>query len=164
MTDKPFTSTAMGAAICTAEGIRLQDILSRTFGVLRLTEHGKRECFSPIFAAGSRLPQHGATPLEQVVEYSPQHNIGHLRYLECASLDAAGWPAEGVRVWSDVLFPYDPALAAGQRLTPDQIAPREDLGRESVRETYSCDADGVITVSIWRSFDGQLCTYEIFRN
>jgi molecular chaperone DnaK (HSP70) len=164
MTDKPFTATAMGAAIHTSESVRLQDILSRTFGVLRLTEYGTRDCFAPIFPAGSRLPPRDAPALERRVEYSPRHNIGHLRYLECVGVGPSGQPAEGVRVWSDVLFPYDPALAVGQRLTPDRIEPRDDLGHQTIRETYSCDADGVITVSVQRSCDGQSCTYEIFRN
>jgi len=164
MTDKPFTSTAMGAAIRSAEGVRLQEILSRTFGVLRLAEHGTRDCFDPIFAAGTRLPQRHESPLRHKVRYSPRHNIGHLRYLECAGVNAAGWPSDGVRQWSDILFPYDPAIPVGSRLTPDQIVPRDDLADQWVEEKYICDADGVITVTIRRLSDGQSCTYEIFRN
>ena len=162
MTDKPFSSTAMGAAIRTTENVQLHDVLSRTFGVLRLTEEGTREYFSPVFPAGMSLPERGAPPVRKEIEYTPRHNIGHLRYLECAGMDAEGRPSEGVRAWSDVLFPYDPALKVGIALNPSQIAAREDLADQLVRETYTCDSDGVITVDIQRHRDGQRGTYEVF--
>ena len=164
MTDKPFTATAMGAAIHSAERVTLHDILSRHFGVLRLADHGTREYFAPIFNAGTRLPIHGNAPLERTVEYSPRHNIGHLRYCECAAVDVAGRPAAGARAWSDVLFPYDPSIPIERRLTPAEIGNREDLAAERIRETYSCDSDGVITVRLTRARDGQSLCYEIFRN
>lgn len=163
MTDKPFTATAMGAAIHSAERLTLHDMLSRHFGVLRLADHGRREYFAPIFSAGTRLPAYGGAPLERKVEYVPRHNIGHLRYFECAGVDAAGRPAAGVRSWSDVLFPYDPGIPIECRLTPAEIGGRDDLGDQRIRETYSCDSDGVITVRVTRS-DGQSRCYEIFRN
>lgn len=162
MTDKPFSSTAMGAAIRTTESVQLHDVLSRTFGVLRVTERGTREYFSPVFPAGMRLPERGAPPVRKQIEYTPGHNIGHLRYLECAGVDAAGQPCEGVRSWSDVLFPYDTALMVGSSLRPEQIVVREDLADQRVRETYTCDSDGVITVDIQRLRDGQRGTYEVF--
>jgi hypothetical protein len=164
MTDKPFTATAMGAAIHSAENVRLHDILARTFGVMRLAEGGTREVFTPVFPAGTRLPAPGDGPLVRAVEYAPHHNIGHLRYLECVSLDHAGRPAEGVRFWSDALFPYDPQIPPGSELTPGQIVPRSDLERLRVRETYACDADGVISVRIVRLDDGLSRSYEIFRS
>ncbi|HXQ23770.1 MAG TPA: Hsp70 family protein [Candidatus Acidoferrales bacterium] len=164
MTDKPFTATAMGAAIHSAERVTLHDILSRHFGVLRLADHGTREYFAPIFAAGTRLPPRGGPPIERHVEYSPRHNIGHLRYFECAGVDAAGRPAAGVRAWSDVLFPYDPSIPVEHRLALAEIHRREDLTEQSVRETYSCDSDGVITVRLRRRTDGQTRCFEIFRN
>jgi molecular chaperone DnaK len=164
MTDKPFTATAMGAAIHAAESITLHDILSRHFGVLRLADHGTREYFAPIFQAGMRLPPRGAAPVELHVEYSPRHNIGHLRYFECAGVDAHGRPAVGVRAWSDVLFPYDPAIPVDRPVRPAQVRPRDDLADHLVCETYSCDSDGVITARLSRRKDGQSRCYEIFRN
>jgi hypothetical protein len=163
MTDKPFTATAMGAAIQGAEHLTLHDILSRHFGVLRLADHGTREYFAPIFHAGTRLPPHGSRPLELTVQYAPRHNIGHLRYFECAGVDAQGRPAAGVRAWSDVLFPYDPAIPIERRLAPAAINGRDDLAHSSVRETYACDSDGVITVRLSRDSDGASRCYEIFR-
>jgi hypothetical protein len=164
MSDKPFSSTAMGAAIRSSEQIRMHDILARTFGVIRLSDHGQRERFDPVFPAGTRLPQEGEEALRYVHEYAPHHNIGHLRYLECAAVDAASRPCEGLRAWSDVLFPYDPQIPVGVPLSPEQIVPRPDLLDKPVVETYSCDSDGVITVRIVRRCDGQSSTYEIFRN
>jgi molecular chaperone DnaK (HSP70) len=164
MSDKPFTATAMGAAIHSAERVALRDILSRHFGVLRLADHGEREFFAPIFAAGTRLPPPGGAPLVRTVEYSPRHNIGHLRYYECAGVDAKGKPAAGARQWSDVLFPYDPAVPIDGALAPGAIGRRDDLAGDRICETYSCDSDGVITVRVRRERDGQSRTYEIFRN
>jgi molecular chaperone DnaK (HSP70) len=164
LSDKPFTSTAMGAAIHAAEGVRLQDLLARMFGIMRPAENGARERFEPIFAAGTALPVRGGPALRFEADYSPRHNIGRLRYLECAGLDGSGRPAGGVRPWSDVLFPYDPAIPLERRLTAEQIVGRGDLADKWVRETYSVDSDGVITVSIKRWCDGHTRTYEIFRN
>jgi len=163
MTDKPFTATAMGAAIHSAETLTLRDILSRHFGVIRLADYGRREYFAPIFPAGQRLPARGEPPVELSVEYTPRHNIGHLRYLECASVDPHGAPVLGVRNWSDVLFPYDPSIPVERIVTMDDISERDDLAWEAVSETYSCDSDGVISVRLRRAADGKTRTYEIFR-
>jgi len=164
MTDKPFTATAMGAAIHSAEQLTLRDILSRHFGVLRLADDGCREFFAPIFLAGTRLPAAGSAPLQRRVEYSPRHNIGHLRYFECASVDDRGRPAAGVRPWSDVLFPYDPTIPIESKVAAGEIAVREDLADDRICETYTCDSDGVIAVRLDRQRDGQSRQYEIFRN
>jgi molecular chaperone DnaK len=161
MTDKPFTATAMGAAIHGADAVTMHDILSRHFGVIRLADHGAREVFAPIFDAGTPLPPRGAAPVERRVEYAPQHNIGHLRYLECAAVDEAGRPALGVRPWSDVLFPYDPSIPVDVRVTPGDVRRRDDAGG-AVSEVYACDGDGVITVRFTRP-DGQTRSFEIFR-
>ncbi len=163
VTDKPFTATAMGAAIHAADATTIRDILSRHFGVVRLADHGQREVFAPIFPAGMPLPPRGAEPVERRVEYAPRHNIGHLRYLECTAIDDTGRPALGVRPWSDVLFPYDPAIPVDQRVTPADVRDREDLLGSAVSETYACDGDGVISVRVSRP-DGQSRSFEIFRS
>jgi molecular chaperone DnaK (HSP70) len=163
LSDKPFTATAMGAAIHSAQTVQVHDILSRTFGVMRLADGGAREVFSPIFRAGTPLPSPHGPLLEHTAEYSPQHNIGHLRYLECVAMDPAGRPAEGIRYWSDTLFPYDPSIPPGVAMTPDQIASRDALLRTRVREHYTCDPDGVITARLTRCCDGYASVYEIFK-
>lgn len=162
LTDKPFTATAMGAAIHSADAVTLHDILSRHFGVIRLADHGAREVFDSIFDAGTPLPQRGAAPVERLVEYTPHHNIGHLRYFECTAVDEAGRPWLGVRPWSDVLFPYDPAIPVNERVTPGDVQRRDDLAGSPVYESYACDGDGVITVRFSRP-DGQTRSFEIFR-
>ena len=43
LSDKPFTSVAMGAAIAAAERARISDIISRHFGVIRLRDSGTKE-------------------------------------------------------------------------------------------------------------------------
>lgn len=55
------------------------------------------------------------------MEYTPRHNIGHLRYLACAAVDEMGRPALEVRPWSDLLFPYDPAIPVDERVTPGDV-------------------------------------------
>jgi hypothetical protein len=96
------------------------------------------------------------------VEYTPRHNIGHLRYLECTAVDEMGRPALGVRPWSDLLFPYDPAIPVDERVTPGDVQDRDDLTGTAVCETYTCDGDGVISVRFNRH-DGQSRSFEIFR-
>jgi hypothetical protein len=163
LSDKPFSSTAMGAAIHASEKVRLHDILGRNFGVIRLADHGRAEYFAPIFLAGMRLPQPGNAPSRHSVDYGPHHNLGHLRYLECTTVGGSGQPSEGVRYWSEAVFPYDPAVPVQGGLLPRGIESRPDLADQTVRETYLCDADGVITVQIQRRCDGQSLCCEIFR-
>jgi molecular chaperone DnaK (HSP70) len=159
-TDKPFSATAMGAAILSAETVRVHDVFARHFGVIRLAEHGTREVFDPVFKSGLPLPAPGAPPLSAEVRYVPRHNIGHLRYLECATVDAQGNPAAGIRPWSEILFPYDPALALAQALQRTDIESRYDITTET-SETYCCDSDGIITVRLTRGGDNQSRTFEV---
>jgi molecular chaperone DnaK (HSP70) len=161
-TDKPFTATAMGAAIHSAESLRVHEVFARHFGVIRLADHGQREIFAPVFQAGLRLPDPGQPPVTARVAYAPRHNIGHLRYLECAGLDAEGRPGAGARHWSDILFPYDPAVPIEAELSPGAIAARDDLAGAEAEETYACDSDGIITVRITRGADGRSRTYEVY--
>ncbi len=162
-TDKPFTATAMGAAIRAGERMIVREVFARHFGVLRLAECGARDVFTPVFPAGTRLPAAGEAPLVRSVSYAPRHNIGRLRFLECAGVDGAGMPAEGLRAWSEMHFPYDPAVSPTVRLDDAPIVARDDLAGENITETYACDADGIITVRVTRA-DGACRIAEIFRN
>lgn len=161
-TDKPFSATAMGAAIQSVETMRVHEVFARHFGVIRLADHGTREIFVPVFQAGLRLPARGEMPISTEVRYQPRHNIGRFRYLECTAVDAEGKPKTGLRTWSEILFPYDFALAVNETLSPHQIIPRNDLAGEAV-ETYTCDSDGIISVQMKRA-DGQSRTFEVFRS
>lgn len=160
-TDKPFSATAMGAAIQSVETMRIHEVFARHFGVIRLADHGTREVFAPVFQAGLRLPARGEAPISTEVRYQPCHNIGRFRYLECTTMDSSGKPDAGLRPWSEILFPYDHALPLNAGLHPDWIVQRNDLAGEVV-ETYTCDSDGIISVRIQRA-DGQSRTFEVSR-
>ena len=161
-TDKPYTATAMGAAIRAGERMVVREVFARHFGVLRLADGGARDVFTPIFPAGTRLTAAGEAPLVRSVSYAPRHNIGRLRFLECAGVDASGMPAEGKRAWSEMRFPYDRGIAPEARLDDAPIVARDDLAGEKITETYSCDAGGIISVRVSRS-DGVGRSAEIFR-
>jgi hypothetical protein len=164
LTDKPFRSVAMGAAVCAADRVSFRDVFARHFGLLRLRENGRFEVMDTIFPAGTPIPRRGEPPLERVAWYHPAHNIGHLRYLECASIGSDGLPAGGVRVWSDILFPYDPACPLTARIATDQIVSTHRFGEEPVCEVYRCDSDGVITVELRRPSRGESRCYEIYKD
>jgi hypothetical protein len=163
-TDKPFSSVAMGAAICAAERVSYRDVFARHFGLIRLTDHGQVETFDSIFPAGTPVPRRGEPPLERVAWYHPRHNIGHLRYLECGALNEGGMPSNDVRAWSEILFPYDPAIPLRATLDPTEIVETDRFAHEAVCEVYRCDADGVITVELRRPQWNDARTYEIFKD
>ena len=103
-------------------------------------------------------------PLEVSVDYSPQHNIGKLQYLECTKVGSDDVPDGEVRRWNEVLFPYDPGIPPEAGLSPGDVAPAEHLGGTSVVERYVCDSDGVISVMLERRADGRQRTFEISRD
>lgn len=162
-TDKPFTSVAMGAAVCAMDRVRYRDIFARHFGLLRLRDHGRAEVFDVVFPAGTPIPRKGEPPLERTSWYHPHHNIGHLRYLECTSIGPNGLPDGNVRAWSDVLFPYDPSVPLVIQPSPEQIVGTEQFAAMTVCEVYRCDADGVITVELCRPATDEIRTHEIYQ-
>jgi hypothetical protein len=164
MTDKPWSSVATGAAIVASEWVKVSDIMARHFGVIRLRLSGTTECFSPILGPGTRLPGRGEPPIEVEVSYGPEHNIGRLQYLECGALGGDGMPAGEARRWSEILFPYDPAIPLDAPLQPADVAPAPHLRGTTIVERYRCDSDGVISVRIERRADGRARTFEIARD
>jgi molecular chaperone DnaK (HSP70) len=162
LTDKPFRSVAMGAAICAMDRVTYQDVFSRHFGLIRLRDHGRAEMFDVIFPAGTPVPRRGESPLEKVRWYNPAHNIGHLRYLECTAVGPDGLPREGVREWSDILFPYDPACPLESSVSSGDIIATDRFAGLSVCESYRCDSDGVITVELRNPARDESRCYEIF--
>lgn len=163
MSDKPFRSVAMGAAISATDRVSYRDVFARHFGVLRLRDHGQTETFDMVFPAGTPIPRKDEPPLERVTWYRPAHNIGHLRYLECTALGDNGLPADGVRSWSDVLFPYDPQTPLSADLSPEQVVATDAYAEPPVCEVYRCDSDGVITVEVQRPGSCDARAYEIFQ-
>ena len=139
-------------------------MFARHFGLIRLRDHGRAECFDTIFPAGTPLPRKGEPPLEKVAWYHPRHNIGHLRYLECTSIDLGGLPDGNVRAWSDIRFPYDPSLPLSSPLRTEDIVATGCFANQPVCEVYRCDSDGVINVELRRPASQDARTYEIFRD
>jgi molecular chaperone DnaK (HSP70) len=164
LTDKPFRSVAMGAAVCATDHVNYRDVFARHFGLMRLREHGRVEVMDTIFPAGTPIPRRGEPPLERMAWYRPAHNIGHLRYLECTSLGDDALPAGALRAWSDILFPYDPAQSLSARLSSSEVVATDQFSAEPVCEVYRCDSDGVITVELRRPARGDSRCYEIFRD
>ncbi len=161
LSDKPFRSVAMGAAICATRPVAFRDVFARHFGLMRPWENGQTEAFDTIFPAGTPLPRKGEPPIVRVARYHPRHNIGHLRYLECAAIGPDGLPSTGIRPWSDILFPYDPSLSLGDG---EQIVETDAFSHGAVEEVYQCDSDGVITVELHHSDRDTVTTYEVYRD
>ncbi len=164
LTDKPFRAVAMGAAICAGEHVSYRDVFSRHFGLIRLRDHGRMETFDTIFPAGTPIPRRGQPPLVKVAEYHPRHNIGHLRYLECTSIDMDGMPSGSVRTWSDIHFPYDPGVSLTAAPAEEDIVETDQFSSEPVCEIYRCDSDGVITVELRRERTQESHVYEVFKD
>ncbi len=55
-----------------------------------------------------RRPEHQPLAIRRC--YSPVHNSGHFRFLECSHRAADGGPSGEVTMWDEIYFPFDPAL------------------------------------------------------
>jgi len=146
----PSAATAIGLAIAgnPESGFLLTDRFSRTFGVFRESMDGASVSFDPIFTRETTVP---SSPEERVVStrtYRAAHNIGHFRYVECASVDDGGSPRGDITPFADVLFAFDKALAeSGMDLRAVPIRRIEGRG-PLVQEMYSLDAHGFVEVTI----------------
>jgi molecular chaperone DnaK (HSP70) len=144
------SATAIGLAIQAdaTSGYSLREMFTRNFGVWRESDEGRRMIFDSIFPRATRLPGAGEPPLSVRRTYTPVHNVGDFRYLEASLVAADGQPSGDIAVWDEILFPFDPELADARAL--DQLAvnhsPRAAI--QKVEEHYTCDAAGVVTVTI----------------
>ncbi|HKX28845.1 MAG TPA: Hsp70 family protein [Blastocatellia bacterium] len=148
----PHAATAIGLAIVaiasgTAASYKLQERFSRNFGVWREWNDGRAVAFDLLFEKDTPLPSKGEPPLQRVRRYSPTHNIGDFRYLECSRVDQTGQPQGDIAPWDEIVFPFDPALQAKDGLPEATITRGERYGN-LIEETYSCDANGIIEVEI----------------
>jgi actin-like ATPase involved in cell morphogenesis len=159
------SATAIGLAIQAdrPDTYRLSEQLSRYFGVWREADRGTRIAFDPLFVRGTQLPASGEPPLRITREYSPVHNIGHFRFLECSHRGPAGDPTGEVTLWDDVRFPFDPKLAASDRLESEHVLISTPAPLERIRESYECDASGSIAVTIENRTSGYSRTYNLGR-
>jgi len=144
------SATAIGLAVSAdaRSGYVLRDRFARHFGVWREADHGRAATFDLLFPSGLELPRRGAPPLRVVRSYRPVHNIGHFRYVEAARIGEDGQPSGDLTLWDDIQFPFDPALRGAIDLTQVDVSRRGEGAGSEVEEEYSCDASGIVKVTI----------------
>ena len=143
----PHAATAVGLAIAADPdaGVFVREATTRHVGVWREAAGGGEKVFDPIIAKGE-LPQRNE-PLVLERRYAPAHRVGHLRFVECTRLGAHGEPVGDLTPLDEVLFPYDPLLADLD--LREHVAERTlDLSGHEIVETYTCGADGRVSVVI----------------
>ncbi|MBV9268410.1 MAG: Hsp70 family protein, partial [Acidobacteriaceae bacterium] len=142
------SATAIGLAIQAGEPdrYRLTDRLTRYFGVWREAESGARIVFDPLFAKGTNLPAPGEPSLEIKRQYSPVHNIGHFRFLECSHRREDGTPSGEIMFWDEIWFPFDPALRDREQFSGFPVEYSSIVHGQIIEELYQCDSAGSIAV------------------
>ena len=156
---QPFAATAIGLAIAADPGahVMIREAITRHFGVWREGDHGTDKVFDPLL--GKDTFADGPVVVER--RYRPAHAVGHLRFLECSTLDAAGQPIHDLVPCTDVFFPYDPALADRAELASVPNERRPELMANEIAETYTYAPDGTISVQIANVTRGYARTFEL---
>jgi molecular chaperone DnaK (HSP70) len=159
------SATAIGLAIQADEeaGYVLREIFHRHFGVWREQESGRGISFDPLFPKGSPLPAPGESSICIRRRYTPVHNIGHFRYLECSHTTDDGRPTGDITLWDEVWFPFDPALASTEQLDAVPIMHTEAVREQLIEEGYSVDATGLVEVRIGNVGSGYSRVYKLGR-
>jgi molecular chaperone DnaK (HSP70) len=144
------SATAIGLAIQAdaSSGYVLHESFTRHFGVWRESEAGRRVSFDPLFPKGTPLPAAGEAPVQITRRYSPVHNVGHFRYLECSHLTDDTRPTGDITVWDEILFPFDPAFIEEKDLTTVPVQYSLPAEAQLIEERYSCYASGTVEVQI----------------
>jgi molecular chaperone DnaK (HSP70) len=152
---QPFAATAVGLAIAAdpSAAVMVREVATRHFGVWREGQHGTDKVFDPLIGKGD------AGTVER--RYHPTHAVGHLRFLECGTLDPAGQPVHDLVPWQDIYFPYDPALAERNELAALAGERRPDLQELEIAERYTYAPDGTIHVQIENVSRGYARTYQL---
>ena len=156
---QPFAATAIGLAVAADPDahVMIREAITRHFGVWREADGGVDKEFDPLL--GKDTPAAGPIVVER--RYRPAHAIGHLRYLECSALDAAGQPVHDLVPCTDVFFPYDPALADRAELASVPNERRPELMANEIAETYTYAPDGTISVQIANVTRGYTRRFEL---
>lgn len=143
------SATSIGLAIQAdaQAGYTLREQFTRNFGVWREAEGGREIVFDALFEKGTPLPGPGEPALCRARRYTPVHNIGHFRFLECSHRTANGQPVGDITSWDEVRFPFDPALKDTD-LEHAEVSLFAPAQQHMVEEAYRCDAGGTVTVTI----------------
>jgi molecular chaperone DnaK (HSP70) len=159
------SATAIGLAIQADQPgtYQLSERLARYFGVWREADSGKRIVFDPLFNKGLGLPPAGAPPLAIRRQYSPVHNLGHFRFMECSHRMDDGGPTGEVTMWDEIYFPFDPSLQETPDLKFFAVEHSVPAGRQRLEELYECDAGGSISVTVSNTTSGFSRTYRLGR-
>lgn len=143
------SASAVGLAIrASAQADALREQFNRNFGIWREADSGGTIVFDLIFPRGSRLPAPGEPALSSERIYHPAHNVGHFRYLECSRLDERGQPLGEITNWEQIRFPFDPRLQSTIDLSDCPVHRLSDQDNLTIREKYTCDANGNLQVKI----------------
>ena len=159
------SATAIGLAINadSSSGYVLRDRFARHFGVWREADHGRDVAFDLLFPRGLELPRRGAPPLRAGRSYRAVHNIGHFRYVEAARIGEDGQPTGDLTLWDDIQFPFDPDLRGTEDLMLVDVSRNGEGAGCEVEEEYSCDANGIVKVTIWNRSAGYRGEYTLGR-
>ena len=159
------SATAIGLAIHADQpgSHQLDEKLSRYFGVWREADGGTRIVFDPLFEKGLRLPSAGSPPLAIHRTYSPVHNVGHFRFLECSHRGEDGSPSGDITIWDEIRFPFDPALQSTDALGGVPVKPLHNVNGQKIEELYTCDSTGAIAATISNLSAGYTRTYPLGR-
>lgn len=144
----PHGAVAIGLAVAANpdEPYFVRETLTRHFGVWREADAGSRVVFDPIFVKDAALEP--GEPLSAERVYRPAHNVGHFRYAECASLSSEGDPSESVTPWEAISYPFDPSLRGRKDLGRLPVERVDPDATETVVEAYTCDANGIVKVTL----------------
>jgi molecular chaperone DnaK (HSP70) len=159
------SATAIGLAIHAADStaLPLQERFTRHFGLWREADGGARVVFDPLIHRGEPLPGPGAPPVTRTRGYSPAHNIGHFRFLECTALDPFGEPSGDLTPWDEIRFPFDPSLAQADDLASVPVV-RVGVGdRQLVEEQYEVSSSGTVTIRLKNVTTGYAREYSLAR-
>jgi molecular chaperone DnaK (HSP70) len=162
----PHAATAIGLAVAAGRetAVRVQERFTRHFGVWREAESGRQITFDPIFSKDTTLPTGNDAPLQYVRTYTPAHNVGHFRYLECSRLREDGQPSGDIMPWSEIRFPFDPLLRDETKLEQVPVRRCEGVASQLIQESYLCDPHGIIEVTISNQSAGYEHTYRLRGN
>ncbi len=159
----PYSATAIGLAIAAdAERDRIvHERFTRCFGVWREGESGRQVVFDPIFPKDAPMPRPAGPAMEKTRTYHPAHNIGHYRFLECSRLTTDGQPDGDIVPWSEILFGLDSSLGDTSHLKESEVRRANQPARDLIRETYTCDSNGIIKVTLANLTAGYERTYNL---